>query len=74
MTPVPVGGQHPDTLDAKLLDAIDKRALPPPSDENSKARNAALTFLYLYMVMAQDDARYGFLVGFCTRKRSSNTT
>ena len=58
VTPIPAGALHPDTLDAKLMEAIDKRALPAPSEENSKARNAAWTFLYLYMVLAQEDARY----------------
>lgn len=58
VTSVPVGGQHPDILDAKLMEAIDKRALPAPSEENSKARNAAWTFLYLYMIMALEGARY----------------
>jgi hypothetical protein len=58
VTAVPVGGLHPDTLDAQLMDAIDKRALPAPSEENSKARNAAWTFLYLYMIMALEGVRY----------------
>jgi len=47
---VPPGTDHPDELDTKLLDAISASALSASSShDNSTGRNAALTFLYLYM-------------------------
>jgi len=49
---VPPGTDHPDELDTKLLDAISARALSPSSShDNPTGRNAALTFLYLYMTI-----------------------
>lgn len=58
VTPVPAGASHPDALDTALMEAIDKHALPAASEENSKARNAAWTFLYLYLILATQDSRY----------------
>lgn len=53
-TPIPPGSNHPDTLDAQLMEAISSRALPPSLHDHPTARNAALTFLYLYMSLAHD--------------------
>jgi cystathionine beta-lyase/mevalonate kinase len=50
VTPVPVGEQHGDALDTKLMEAITLRALPPTI--GSKAKAAATAFLYLYMIQA----------------------
>lgn len=51
-TPIPPGANHPETLDSKLIDAISTRALPESVHILPAARNAALTFLYLYMSLA----------------------
>ncbi|EJD06757.1 cystathionine beta-lyase [Fomitiporia mediterranea MF3/22] len=53
-THVPPGTNHPDTLDPKLIEAISSRALPVSIHDVPTARNAALTFLYLYMTLAHD--------------------
>ena len=53
-SPIPPGANHPDTLDAKLLDAISTRSLPQSVHDSPAARNAALTFLYLYMQLSHD--------------------
>ncbi|KAJ3553944.1 hypothetical protein NM688_g3359 [Phlebia brevispora] len=53
VTPVPPGQVHPDGLDQKLVDAINEKVLA--SDMSSKARGAALAFLYLYMMLTHGD-------------------
>lgn len=53
-TPVPPGSNHPDVLDQKLMDALSERAVPLSSHDVPAARNAALTFLYLYMSLCHD--------------------
>ena len=55
-TPLPPGTNHPDVLDTKLIDAISNRVLPVSLHIAPAARNAALTFLYLYMSLAHDEA------------------
>ncbi|EIN03696.1 cystathionine beta-lyase [Punctularia strigosozonata HHB-11173 SS5] len=57
VTPVPNGEAHPDVLDAKLIDAITERALSEELRNHAKARQAAITFLYLYMILAQGSVR-----------------
>lgn len=56
-TPLPPGTNHPDVLDAKLIDAIGSRVLPDSTHIDPSARAAALTFLYLYMSLAHDENR-----------------
>nr|QEP49710.1 mevalonate kinase [Inonotus obliquus] len=53
-TYIPPGSNHSDTLDPKLIDAISSQALPLSKHDVPTARNAALTFLYLYMTLAGD--------------------
>ncbi|KAI0050453.1 cystathionine beta-lyase [Auriscalpium vulgare] len=60
VTSVGVGDQHPEVLDQKLVDAIQKRALPAFLESNLSAKAAAITFLYLYMVMAHGTERPSF--------------
>ncbi|OCB84761.1 cystathionine beta-lyase [Sanghuangporus baumii] len=54
VTYTPPGTNHPDTLDPKLIEAISTQALPLSIHDSPTARNAALTFLYLYMTLAGD--------------------
>lgn len=58
VTSVGVGDPHPDALDQRLVDAIQQRGLPSNIDQNTQAKGAAITFLYLYMVMAHGGERY----------------
>ncbi|KAI0067391.1 cystathionine beta-lyase [Artomyces pyxidatus] len=60
VTSIGVGDQHPELLDQKLIEAIQKRALPSLLDSNASAKAAAVTFLYLYMIMAQKAERPSF--------------
>ena len=55
--PIGVGISHPETLDQRLVDAIQQRGLPPGIDNNRQAKAAAVAFLYLYMVMAHGSER-----------------
>ena len=57
VTSVSVGDPHPDALDQRLVDAIQQRGLPTNIDQNLQAKAAAVTFLYLYMVMAHGGER-----------------
>jgi len=58
VTPVSVGDAHPPTLDARLVDAITKRALPASlNSDEARVRPAAIAFLYLYMVLTHEDER-----------------
>lgn len=52
VTSIPPGEEHPDTLDQKLIDAINARVLPPADQVPRSANNASLAFLYLYMTIA----------------------
>lgn len=56
-SPIPPNTDHPETLDPKLMDAISTGALPTSTHNDPTARNAALTFLYLYMKMCHDSHR-----------------
>lgn len=58
MTPIDPADQHPESLDETLIDAISSRALTDPIDSQPKARPAATTFLYLYMMLAHGEERY----------------
>lgn len=60
VTSVGVGDPHPDALDQRLVDAIQQRGLPSNIDQNVQAKAAAVTFLYLYMVMAHGGERPSF--------------
>ncbi|THH10897.1 hypothetical protein EW145_g1028 [Phellinidium pouzarii] len=55
-SPISPGSNHPDTLDAELIDAISTYSLPVATHDVPAARNAALTFLYLYMSLAHDES------------------
>lgn len=55
-TSIPPGENHPDGLDAKLIEAISDRVLPASLHTIPAARVAALTFLYLYMSLAHDES------------------
>jgi hypothetical protein len=57
VTSVSVGNPHPDTLDQRLVGAIQQRGLPPDIDKNKQAKAASVAFLYLYMVMAHGGER-----------------
>ncbi|EGN99093.1 hypothetical protein SERLA73DRAFT_168632 [Serpula lacrymans var. lacrymans S7.3] len=58
VTPVGVGGEHPESLDLKLVEAITSRALP--SSIPPKAKQASTAFLYMYMVQAHGGVRPSF--------------
>lgn len=49
------GDLHGDTLDQTLVDGILKRSIP--GTVSSKAKNASLAFLYLYMVLTHGGER-----------------
>lgn len=53
-SPILPGQNHADTLNSKLIDAISTHALQGLSNVSPSARNAALTFLYLYMTLVFD--------------------
>lgn len=53
-THVPHGTEHPEILDPKLIEALSSRAVPDSSHTVPAARNAAITFLYLYMSLSPD--------------------
>jgi hypothetical protein len=57
VTSIGVGIPHPDTLDQRLVDAIQQRGLPLGIDKNEQAKAAAVAFLYLYMVMTHGSER-----------------
>lgn len=57
VTSIGVGDRHPDTLDQRLVDAIQQRGLPVDIDQNLQAKAAAIAFLYLYMVMTHGGER-----------------
>ena len=57
VTSVSIGNTHPDTLDQRLVDAIQQRGLPPGIEKNKQAKAASVAFLYLYMVMAHGGER-----------------
>lgn len=58
VTPVRRGDVHPSSLDEKLMGAIITRTLPDMVlPESSRARAAAIAFLYLYMTLADDAVR-----------------
>ncbi|KAF8656838.1 hypothetical protein AX16_002386 [Volvariella volvacea WC 439] len=60
VVPVPAGQRHPDQLDQNLVDAIINGPLQGLDEEKKPARAAALTFVYLYMVLASGDHRPSF--------------
>ncbi|EMD34086.1 CsMn27 [Gelatoporia subvermispora B] len=60
VTSIPAGEEHPDTLDQKLIDAINTRVLPPADQVPRSANNASLAFLYLYMTIAHGAERPSF--------------
>lgn len=57
VTPVPVGDKHPEVLDQKLIDAITEGPLSGIEVDKKQARAAALTFLYLYLILAHGGER-----------------
>lgn len=64
VTPVKLGGVHPDNLDEKLVNAITGKALGPVVQPKAKA--AAIAFLYLYMILAHGGERYvSFVFDIC---------
>lgn len=65
VTSIGVSIPPPDTLDQRLVDAIQQRGLPPGIDKNKQAKAAAVAFLYLYMVMTHGGERPSF--GFTVR-------
>ncbi|KAI5122529.1 hypothetical protein M0805_005256 [Coniferiporia weirii] len=54
-SPIPPGARHGETLDTKLIEALSARSIPISAHDAPAARNAALTFLYLYMTLAHDE-------------------
>jgi hypothetical protein len=69
VTSVPKGAAHPESLDTILIDAISNKALSEELQQNAKARQATVTFLYLYMIMADASAR---LVEYCVTGSQPN--
>lgn len=57
VTPIPVGGTHPEELDQRLVEAITSTALAELGEDKKAARAASLAFLYLYMALAKGDRR-----------------
>ncbi|KAJ2925518.1 hypothetical protein H1R20_g11578, partial [Candolleomyces eurysporus] len=57
VTPVPVGGEHPEELDQRLIDALTSTTLAELGEEKKAASAASLAFLYLYMILAKGDRR-----------------
>ena len=55
---IPMGEDHPDSLDHRVVEAIKSRALPPESEMPPKTQAAAIAFLYLYMMMAHSSYRF----------------
>lgn len=61
-TPIRRGEAHGPTLNQMLLDAIVSKALPDSlRSSQSRAKSAAIAFLYLYMSLADDVIRYVYL-------------
>ena len=58
------GDLHGDTLDQKVIDGILKRSIP--DTVSSKAKNASLAFLYLYLMLTHGGERSDFSVHFAT--------
>jgi hypothetical protein len=56
VTPVHIGDEHPELLDPILVDAISTRALDDTI--SSSAKQAAIAFLYMYMILAHGGERY----------------
>ena len=56
VTPTRVGEDHGPILDARLMDAIDSRALPETVNlpQFLRAKAAVTAFLYIYMIVRQD--------------------
>ncbi|KIM33447.1 hypothetical protein M408DRAFT_326161 [Serendipita vermifera MAFF 305830] len=56
VTPTRVGEDHGPILDARLMDAIDTRALPDTVNlpQFLRAKAAVTAFLYIYMILRQD--------------------
>jgi hypothetical protein len=56
VTPTRVGEDHGAILDARLMDAIDTRALPESVrlPQYLRAKAAVTAFLYIYMILRQD--------------------
>jgi hypothetical protein len=59
VTPVVIGNEPTEILDEKLVEAITSRAFTPSIEAQPKAKAAAITFLYLYMILAHGDERFG---------------
>lgn len=57
-TSVFAGAEHPDVLDAKLIDAITSTALPSSISANKRAVPSCIAFLYLYMSLSVNERRY----------------
>lgn len=55
VTPVAPGEEHPEELDQRLVDALNKRALTMITDEQKAAHGACLAFLYLYMILNRNE-------------------
>jgi len=55
VTPVPPGDEHPETLDQRLIDALNETALSSIPAEKKPAHGACLSFLYLYMILNRNE-------------------
>lgn len=53
VTPVKSGELHPDVLDQALVDAIYAGPLGKLGPEAKHATSACVSFLYMYMIMAE---------------------
>jgi hypothetical protein len=58
VTPVPIGCEHPDTLDQNLVDALSQGPLAHVGPDTAKM--ASLAFLYMYMSLSVNHSRYHF--------------
>lgn len=57
VTPVLPGTNHPDVLDAALVEAITTHAVPPSAAKDRRIAVSIIAFLYLYMSLAVDEQR-----------------
>ncbi|KAF8907338.1 cystathionine beta-lyase [Gymnopilus junonius] len=55
VTPIAPGDEHPEQLDERLVEALNKTALNVIGSEQKAAHGACLVFLYLYMVLNRNE-------------------
>ncbi|KAJ3510120.1 hypothetical protein NLJ89_g4855 [Agrocybe chaxingu] len=60
VTPVPPGGEHPEELDQRLIEALNESPLKGIGEDQKAARGASLVFLYLYMILNRNEVRPAF--------------